>query len=81
MTGDYPLEIGQVWRTLLGGGERVENYVVLQVRLPRLRWRSWWAMPRHRRRAPAGPSAQPAGSPDLLGITRGQQRRGGFPRS
>ncbi|MFG6401298.1 FecCD family ABC transporter permease [Microbacterium sp. P04] len=35
-TGDYPLAPDQLWRTLWGGGERVEQYVLFQVRLPRV---------------------------------------------
>lgn len=34
--GDYPLSPAQLWRTLGGGGERVEAYVLFQVRMPRL---------------------------------------------
>lgn len=34
--GDYPIAPADLWRTLWGGGERIESYVVFQVRLPRL---------------------------------------------
>ena len=34
--GDYPLSPVQLWRTLWGGGERVEAYVLFQVRAPRV---------------------------------------------
>lgn len=34
--GDYALSPADVWRTLWGGGSRVEEYVVFQVRAPRL---------------------------------------------
>lgn len=34
--GDYALTPADVWRTLWGGGSRVESYVVFQVRAPRL---------------------------------------------
>ena len=34
--GDYALTPADLWRTLWGGGSRVENYVVFQVRAPRL---------------------------------------------
>ncbi len=34
--GDYPLSPAQIWRTLWGGGEPVEAYVLLQVRAPRV---------------------------------------------
>jgi iron complex transport system permease protein len=34
--GDYPLSPDQLWRTLWGGGERVESYVLFQVRAPRV---------------------------------------------
>lgn len=72
MTGDYPLEIGQVWRTLLGGGERVEQYVVLQVRAPRLAM----AIVVGGCLGIAGALLQgllrnPLASPDLLGISGG----------
>ncbi|WP_371030702.1 FecCD family ABC transporter permease [Pseudoclavibacter sp. JSM 162008] len=35
-TGDYPLTLEQLGRTLLGGGDRLETYVLFQVRLPRV---------------------------------------------
>lgn len=35
-TGDYPLTLEQLGRTLLGGGDRLESYVLFQVRLPRV---------------------------------------------
>ncbi|PPF81047.1 ABC transporter permease [Pseudoclavibacter sp. RFBJ3] len=35
-TGDYPLTLEQLARTLLGGGDRLESYVLFQVRLPRV---------------------------------------------
>ena len=31
-TGDYPMAVSRVWATLWGGGERVEQYVIFQVR-------------------------------------------------
>ena len=34
--GDYALSPVDLWRTLWGGGERVESYVVFQLRAPRL---------------------------------------------
>ncbi|HEX5858336.1 MAG TPA: iron chelate uptake ABC transporter family permease subunit, partial [Microbacterium sp.] len=34
--GDYPLAPADLLRTLAGGGDRVESYVVFQVRAPRL---------------------------------------------
>ena len=34
--GDYPLSPAQLWRTLWGSGERVEAYVLFQVRAPRV---------------------------------------------
>lgn len=34
--GDYPLSPEQLWRTLWGGGERAESYVLFQVRAPRV---------------------------------------------
>jgi iron complex transport system permease protein len=34
--GDYPLAPADLWRTLWGGGSRVESYILFQVRAPRL---------------------------------------------
>lgn len=34
--GDYPLSPEQLWRTLWGGGEKIESYVLFQVRAPRV---------------------------------------------
>jgi iron complex transport system permease protein len=34
--GDYPLSPARLWATLWGGGERVESYVLFQVRAPRV---------------------------------------------
>jgi iron complex transport system permease protein len=70
--GDYPLSLGQVWTTLLGGGERVEQYVVLQVRAPRLAM----ALVVGAALGVAGALLQsllrnPLASPDLLGISGG----------
>jgi iron complex transport system permease protein len=70
--GDYPLSLAQVSRTLLGGGERVEQYVVFQVRAPRLAM----ALVVGAALAVAGALLQsllrnPLASPDLLGISGG----------
>lgn len=34
--GDYALTPADLWRTLWGGGERIENYVVFDIRAPRV---------------------------------------------
>ncbi len=70
--GDYPLSPAQLWRTLWGGGERVEEYVVFQVRMPRLAM----AVVVGAALGVAGALLQsllrnPLASPDLLGISGG----------
>lgn len=70
--GDYPLSLEQVWRTLWGGGERVEQYVLFQARLPRV----LMGLVTGACLAVAGALLQsllrnPLASPDLLGITGG----------
>lgn len=72
MIGDYPLGPGQVLAVLLGGGEPVEQYVVLQSRLPRLTM----ALLVGSALGVAGALLQallrnPLASPDLLGISGG----------
>ena len=72
MMGDYPLSPAQVWSALTGGGERVEQYVVLQVRLPRLAM----ALLVGGALGAAGALLQsllrnPLASPELLGISGG----------
>lgn len=68
--GDYPLTPAQVWRALWGQGERVENYVILNVRAPRLAM----ALLAGAALGLAGAVLQgllrnPLASPDLLGIS------------
>jgi iron complex transport system permease protein len=70
--GDYPLAPDDLWRTLWGGGERVETYVVFQVRAPRLAM----AVLVGACLGVAGAILQalvvnPLASPDLLGISGG----------
>ncbi|NNH02857.1 iron ABC transporter permease [Microbacterium ulmi] len=70
--GDYPLSIERLWRTLWGGGERLEQYVVFRVRLPRLTM----ALLVGAALGIAGALLQsllrnPLASPDLLGISGG----------
>jgi iron complex transport system permease protein len=70
--GDFPLSLEQVWRALWGGGDRVENYVVQQVRAPR----TAMALAAGAALGVAGALLQavlrnPLASPDLLGITGG----------
>ncbi|MGA7149463.1 MAG: iron chelate uptake ABC transporter family permease subunit, partial [Microbacterium sp.] len=36
LLGDYPLAPADLWRTVWGGGDRAQSYVVFQVRAPRL---------------------------------------------
>ncbi|MET0302561.1 MAG: iron ABC transporter permease [Microbacteriaceae bacterium] len=70
--GDYPLTLGQIWEVLIGGGDRAQRYVVLQVRLPRLAM----ALLAGAALGVAGALLQsllrnPLASPDLLGISGG----------
>lgn len=70
--GDYPIAPADLWRTLRGGGERVESYVVFQVRAPRL----VMALLVGAALGAAGGLLQsllgnPLASPDLLGISGG----------
>lgn len=70
--GDYPLSPVQLWRTLWGGGERVESYVLFQVRAPRVAM----AVVVGACLGAAGALLQaltrnPLASPDLLGISGG----------
>jgi iron complex transport system permease protein len=70
--GDYPLTPDQLWRTLWGGGERVESYVLFQVRAPRVLMGALVGACL----AVAGALLQTLlrnslASPDLLGITGG----------
>ncbi|WP_249354118.1 iron ABC transporter permease [Microbacterium sp. 2FI] len=72
LMGDYPLTPAQVWTALTGAGERVEAYVVLQVRLPRL----LMALLVGAALGVAGALLQsllrnPLASPELLGISGG----------
>lgn len=70
--GDYPLAPAELWRTLWGGGGRLESYVVFQVRLPRLAM----GLLVGACLGAAGAMLQsllrnPLASPDLLGISGG----------
>jgi len=70
--GDYPLSPEQLWRTLWGGGGRIEDYVVFRVRMPRLAM----ALVVGAALGIAGALLQsllrnPLASPDLLGISGG----------
>lgn len=70
--GDFPMTLGQIWDVLLGGGDRAQQYVVLQVRLPRLTM----ALLAGAALGVAGALLQsllrnPLASPDLLGISGG----------
>jgi iron complex transport system permease protein len=70
--GDYPLSPEQLWRTLWGGGARIEDYVVFRVRMPRLAM----ALVVGASLGIAGALLQsllgnPLASPDLLGISGG----------
>lgn len=72
LLGDYPLTPSQIWDVLRGGGTRTEQYVVLQVRLPRL----LMALLAGAALGVAGALLQgmlrnPLASPDLLGISGG----------
>jgi iron complex transport system permease protein len=70
--GDYPLSPEQLWRTLWGGGARIEDYIVFQVRMPRMAM----ALVVGASLGMAGALLQsllgnPLASPDLLGISGG----------
>ncbi len=70
--GDYAITPGDLWRTLWGGGDRVQSYVVFQVRAPRLAM----ALLVGAALGAAGAILQsllrnPLASPDLLGISGG----------
>lgn len=70
--GDYPIAPADVWRTLWGGGDRAQSYVVFQVRLPRLTM----ALLVGAALGAAGALLQsllrnPLAGPDLLGISGG----------
>ncbi|TXK08775.1 iron ABC transporter permease [Microbacterium saccharophilum] len=70
--GDYAIGPAELWRTLLGGGDRVQSYVVFQVRAPRL----VMALLVGAALGAAGALLQsllrnPLASPDLLGISAG----------
>ena len=70
--GDYALAPDDLWRTLWGGGERIESYVVFQLRAPRLSM----AIVAGAALGVSGALLQsllsnPLASPDLLGISGG----------
>lgn len=70
--GDYAIAPAEVWRTLWGGGDRAQSYVVFQVRAPRLAM----ALLVGAALGAAGALLQsllgnPLASPDLLGISGG----------
>ncbi len=70
--GDYAISPGDVWRTLWGGGDRAQAYVIFQVRAPRLAM----ALVVGAALGAAGALLQallrnPLASPDLLGISGG----------
>ncbi|RKN47863.1 FecCD family ABC transporter permease [Micromonospora endolithica] len=70
--GDYPMSAADVLRTLTGGGTPAEDFIVTELRLPRL----VTAMAVGAALALAGAVFQslvrnPLGSPDMLGFTQG----------
>lgn len=70
--GDYAIGPAELWQTLLGGGDRVQSYIVFQVRAPRL----VMALLVGAALGAAGALLQsllrnPLASPDLLGISAG----------
>ncbi|MEV4559481.1 iron chelate uptake ABC transporter family permease subunit [Kitasatospora sp. NPDC049285] len=70
--GDFPIAPGEVLRTLFGGGSPAEDYIVNQLRLPRIAT----ALLVGAALALAGALFQtlvrnPLGSPDILGFTQG----------
>lgn len=70
--GDYPLSIGQVTDVLLGGGTKIERFIVIDLRLPR----SLVGLLVGLALGMAGAITQsiarnPLASPDILGITAG----------
>lgn len=71
-SGDYPMSPGEVVRTLLGGGTTADEFVVTELRLPRVAT----ALLAGAALALSGAIFQalvrnPLGSPDLLGFTQG----------
>lgn len=71
-SGDYPMGVGDVVRTLVGDGTRLETFIVNNVRLPRV----VTALLAGAALALAGAVFQtltrnPLGSPDVLGFTQG----------
>lgn len=72
LMGDYAISPAELWRTLSGGGDRTQTYVVFQVRAPRLAM----ALVVGASLGAAGALLQsllgnPLASPDLLGISGG----------
>lgn len=71
-SGDYPLSIGRVLRTLLGGGTGIDSFIVVTLRLPRVLTALLVG-------AALGVSGlifqslarNPLGSPDVIGFTSG----------
>jgi iron complex transport system permease protein len=71
-TGDFPLPLGQVIRTLFGGGNALDEFVVNTLRLPRL----LTGLLVGAALAVGGATFQivsrnPLGSPDIIGFTQG----------
>lgn len=71
-SGDYPMSFGQVVRTLLGAGDPADEFIVNDIRLPRVAT----ALLVGAALAVAGAVFQsvvrnPLGSPDVLGFTQG----------
>ncbi|WP_408015980.1 iron chelate uptake ABC transporter family permease subunit, partial [Rhodococcus chondri] len=70
--GDYPMSVPQVLEVLVGGGERLDRFIIVDLRLPR----GVGALVVGAALAVAGAVTQslsrnPLASPDILGITAG----------
>ncbi|WP_433223475.1 FecCD family ABC transporter permease [Dactylosporangium sp. CS-047395] len=71
-TGTYPVALDRVWATLLGHGTRIEHFIVVQLRLPRVLTAilAGWALGLSGA-VFQGLSRNPLGSPDIIGFTAG----------
>ena len=70
--GDVQIPVGDVLAVLAGGGARAQQFVVLELRLPR--WRSArWSVPHSawQGRSTQAVARNPLASPDVLGVTAG----------
>jgi iron complex transport system permease protein len=70
--GDFPLGVGDVLRVLLGGGQRIQRFIVLELRLPRSLTGALVGAALGLSGAITQSIARnPLASPDMLGVTYG----------